>query len=274
MLACLVWLASAAVAHPLSEPLLPKRRVVSYYGNPLDKRMGILGEPPVDEMLARLSREAEEWAKADPSHPVQPALELVATVAADYPGEDGLYRTRMPDRLIEKVIGWAHRRGWIVILDVQVGRSTVRAEVLRLAPFLGRPDVHLAIDPEFQMRRGLRPGKLVGSSDAEDVNVAAILLSEIAVKRFLPPKLLLVHRFTDDMLKRYTKVRRDPNVQIVVVMDGYGTPSGKKRIYRREVAREPVQFAGLKLFYKNDKPMLTKSEVLGLEPPPLVVIYQ
>ena len=255
-------------------PLLPASRIVTYYGNPLSKRMGILGEIPVDQMLARLQAEADAWQRADPASTVRPGLELVAAVASDYPGESGHYCTRMPDELIRRVIGWAHRRGWITILDIQVGRSTVRAELEHLTPYLRRPDVHFAIDPEFQMPRGLRPGKRIGSSDGEDVNVAIIELADIVDKYRLPPKLLLVHRFTDDMLKRRQKIRLDPRVQVAMVMDGFGTPLGKRRIYRREISNEPVEYAGIKLFYKNDQPMLSKAEVLQLKPAPSIIIYQ
>lgn len=267
----------AAPAAPAACPpgkLLPECRIVSYYGNPLSKRMGILGEIPVEQMLARLETQAEEWRRADPATPVLPALELVATVASPTPGPDGRYNNRMPDALIEKVIGWAARRGWLVILDVQIGRSTVRAEVERLRPFLERPHVHLALDPEFDMPRGVRPGKRIGTSDGEDVNVASILLSTIAARGGLPPKLLIVHRFTEPMLMRRERIRLDPRVQIAVVMDGFGTPALKRKVYRVTVTNEPVQHAGIKLFYKNDKPLMTPAETLKLEPPPLVVIYQ
>jgi hypothetical protein len=266
--------AVSAAAPKDAAGLLPHSLIVTYYGNPLSKKMGILGEIPVHEMLARLDSEAKAWQKAAPDLSVRPGLELVATVASDYSGDEKLYRTRMPNALIEKVIGWAHQRGWITILDIQVGRSTVRKEVERLLPYLRRPDVHLALDPEFQMKPGLKPGKRIGQSDAEDVNVAIIMLSQLVEREHLPPKLLLVHRFTDTMLQRCQKVRLDPRVQVAVVMDGFGTAYGKRKIYRREISREPVQFAGIKLFYKNDKPMLTPKEVLSLDPSPRVVIYQ
>ena len=117
-------------------------------------------------------------------------------------------------------------------------------------------------------------GRRIGTSDAEDVNLAVIALAKLVDEKRLPPKMLLVHRFTYDMLRRYEKVRLDPRVQVVVVMDGFGNPYGKSKIYRREVSRELVQFAGIKLFYKNDVPMMTKKEVLGLKPSPRLVIYQ
>ncbi len=269
---CPAVLAAEAPAPP--KPLLPDGLIVSYYGNPYSKKMGILGEIPPQEMMDRLQKEADLWAKSDSSATVRPALELVAVVAADYPQPDGTHRARMPKAMIDKVIGWARSRGWLTILDVQVGRSSTKKELDWILPYLEQPDVHLALDPEFQMAKGLTPGKKIGSSDAEDVNLAVIYLSKLVKERNLPPKVLLVHRFTDEMLKRYWMVRQDPSVQIVVVMDGFGPPLAKKRIYRREIAREPVQFGGIKLFYKNDQPMLTRKEVLELEPRPRVVIYQ
>ena len=39
---------------PLPGAILPAKRIVAFYGNPLSKRMGILGELPPDDMLARL----------------------------------------------------------------------------------------------------------------------------------------------------------------------------------------------------------------------------
>lgn len=266
--------AAALDAPPAPAGLLPRHRVVTYYGNPLSKKMGILGELPPAEMMSRLEETARAWQAADPKTRVRPGLELVAAVASDVPGPDGRYRFRMEPALVEKVCTWARQRHWLVILDVQVGRSTTRAEVERLRPWLERPDVHLALDPEFQMGRGLKPGQRIGSSDAEDVNVAVALLAEVVDRKHLPPKLLVVHRFTNDMLRRSGRIRLDPRVQVAMVMDGFGSPAFKKHTYRATVGREPVQFKGLKLFYKNDKPLMTPSEVLSWLPDAGVVIYQ
>ncbi len=259
---------------PRRDALLPWNRIVTYYGNPLSKRMGILGEIPLDQMLAGLRREAQAWRKADPTMKVRPGLELVATVASDRPGPSGLYRTRMPDALIAKVVGWARSQGWLVILDVQVGHAEVKDEVARLRPFLESPDVHLALDPEFDMPAGVTPGRRIGSTDAKSVNAAISLLASMVEKRKLPPKLLLVHRFTEEMLTNRDAVKLDPRVQVVMVMDGYGTPAFKRTAYRIAIRKQPVQFAGVKLFYKNDKPIMTPEEALKLQPGPSVVIYQ
>ncbi|MDX6770950.1 MAG: hypothetical protein SF051_15565 [Elusimicrobiota bacterium] len=274
-LLCLLAVPVLAAEEPAPAPgPLDGVRWVTYYGNPLSKRMGILGEHAPEAMMDRLEEQAEEWRRADPTVKTQPALELVAIVASDKPGTSGLYRTRMPDAVIEKVLGWARSRGWPVILDVQVGHSTVRQEVESLRKYLEMPDVHLALDPEFDMPRGRVPGRRIGTSDAEDVNVAIIMLADIVEKKKLPPKLLLVHRFTEEMLMRYQLVRLDPRVQVSIIMDGFGSPALKRKIYRVIVKREPVQFGGFKLFYKNDKPLMKPAEVLEMEPKPAVIIYQ
>ena len=254
--------------------LLPWSRIVTYYGNPLSDRMGVLGEKTPDEMMSALEKEAAEWKKADPRTPVKPGLELVATVASGTPGPSKMYRVRMSDELINKVIGWSRSKGWLTILDIQVGHAQVKDEILRLRPFLDQPDVHLALDPEFQLPATIVPGKRIGGTDAKDVNVAIRLLAAEVERLGLPPKVLLVHRFTEGMLTHHSDVKLDPRVQVVMVMDGYGPPALKRLVYRIAIRREPVEFAGVKLFYKNDRPRMTPAETLKLQPGPSVVIYQ
>lgn len=114
-------------APQLPQAILPAHRIVAFYGNPLSKKMGILGELPPDQMLARFDKEIAAWQKADPSHPVQPALHLIAVVAQGFPGRDGKYRLRMTDSLINTVYAWAQKKNAILFLDVQVeiGRAHV-----------------------------------------------------------------------------------------------------------------------------------------------------
>ena len=74
---------------PLPGSILPQKRIVAYYGNPLSKKMGALGEFPKDEMLQKLKGEAARWQAADPATPVQPALHLIAVVAQGSPRQGG-----------------------------------------------------------------------------------------------------------------------------------------------------------------------------------------
>ena len=262
----------------LAGSILPTKRIVAFYGNPLSKRMGILGELAVDQMLQKLDREVAAWNEADPATPAQPALHLIAVVAQGSPGRDGKYRLRMDSALIEKVYGWAQQRNALLFLDVQVAKSTLEAELPRLATFLQRPDVHLGIDPEFSMKQGHAPGTKIGTYDAADVNYASSFLADLVTANQLPPKVLVVHRFTRDMLTGYKRITLDARVQLVIDMDGWGPPSLKRDSYRAYVYRYPVQYTGFKLFYKNDTkkghPLMTPLEVLALDPKPLYIQYQ
>jgi hypothetical protein len=264
---------------PLPGAILPAKRIVAYYGNPLSKRMGVLGEYPKDEMLAMLDREVARWSRADPAHPVVPALHLIVTVAQGTAGKNGLYRLWMRDSLVNEVYSWAKARRALFFVDVQVGKSTVQAELPRLRPFLENPDVHLALDPEFAMApSGAVPGRKIGTLDARDINWAVDFLDEIARSKNLPPKILIVHRFTRKMVTNATQIRFTPHVQVVIDMDGWGPPWLKFDSYHDYVKAEPVQFTGFKLFYHNDTkkgdPLLTPSEVLRLNPQPLYIQYQ
>jgi hypothetical protein len=260
---------------PLPGSILPEHRVVAFYGNPLSKRMGILGELPPEEMLPRLEKVAAEWAAADSGQKVLPALHLIATVAQGYPGPARKYRLQMPDSVINQVASWAEERGWLLFLDIQVGVSNVEDELKVLVPFLKRPYVHLALDPEFAMKDGKRPGTdWMGRMDASEVNHAVGVLAQIVEEQQLPPKVLVVHRFTRNMLTNASQIRLDPRVQVVIDMDGWGTPGSKMGAYRWFVVRHPVQFTGFKLFYKNDKPMMTPNQVLELYPRPMYIQYQ
>jgi hypothetical protein len=264
---------------PLPGAILPYKRIVAFYGNPLEKKMGVLGEYPKNVMLAKLDTAVTWWAKADPSHPVQPALHLVVMVAQGAPGKNGLYRLQMRDSMINEIHSWAKAKHALFFIDLQVGQSTVEAEIPRFAQFLVNPDVHLAIDPEFAMKpSGKVPGTKIGTMDASDVNWAVRYLDSLAKANNLPPKILVVHRFTRKMVTNAKDIRFTPHVQVVMDMDGWGPPWLKFDSYHDYVKAEPVQFTGFKLFFHNDTkkgdPLLTPQEVLRLYPRPLYIQYQ
>lgn len=268
-------------APPLAGSILPQKRIVAFYGNPLSKKMGILGEIPYDQMLAKFDTVVGWWKAADPSTPVQPALHLIVSVAQGSPGKDSMYRQRSDPDLIEKIYGFAKQRGAITILDIQTGKSTLQQEIPVLLPFLQRPDVHLGIDPEFNMhhnREGRVPGGKIGSMTADDINYAIDQLAQVVTKYHLPPKVLIVHRFTQNMLQNVEAIKLDPRVQVVINMDGWGQPWLKFDTYATCEANQPVQFTGFKLFFHNDAKkgdkLLSPVEVLALRPRPLYIQYQ
>lgn len=267
-------------AYPKYGALLPSHRIVAYYGNFYSTKMGVLGEYEPDEMLSKLRAEVGAWNTADPSTPVVPAIHYIAVTAQGSAGEDGKYRARMPDSQIEHALKLAKEVNGIVFLDIQVGLSDLPSEIPLLKKYLELPEVNLAIDPEFAMQpSGARPGTIIGTYDAEDINYAANYLADIVRKYDLPPKILIVHRFTEAMVTNSENIKPLPEVQIVMDMDGWGSPAHKRAAYREVIKSEPVQFTGFKLFYKNDlKPegsyLMTPADVLKLAPQPVYIQYQ
>jgi hypothetical protein len=265
--------------YPNVGALLPFNRIVAYYGNFYSKGMGVLGQYPEDQMISMLKNEVASWEAADPSTPVIPAIDYIVVTAQGSAGADGKYRLRMPDSQVDHALELAKQVNGIVILDVQVGLSDVQTEIPLLEPYLKMPNVHLAIDPEFAMHNGAKPGTVIGSFGASDINFAANYLANLVKTYDLPPKVLVIHRFTENMVQNYQNITPLPEVQIVMDMDGWGFAAKKINTYNSVIAPEPVQFTGFKLFYKNDllppsTRMLTPKEILDLTPSPSFIQYQ
>jgi hypothetical protein len=265
--------------YPLPGAILPFNRIVAYYGNFYSTRMGILGEFEPDVVLAKLKQEVAKWEAADPGTPVVPAIDYIATTAQMSPGADGYYRFRMPDEHVQKAIGMARQIDGIVLLEVQAGLAPLQGEIVGFEQYLKEPDVHLALDPEFNMKGGEEPGTVIGSVSATDINNASAYLAELVRANNLPPKILLIHRFTQRMVTGYDQIVTRPEVQIVMVMDGWGPPQQKIGTYKSFIAPEPVQFTGFKIFYKNDlkapsERVLTPGDLLKLTPRPSFIQYQ
>jgi hypothetical protein len=268
--------------YPNAGALLPFNRIVAYYGNLYSTQMGVLGEYPKPQMLAMLASTTAEWAAADPSTPVIPALDYIVVTAQGSAGADGKYRARMPDSQTDQIVQMAQQINGIVILDVQIGLSNVQTEVPLLEKYLKMPNVELAIDPEFAMHSGAKPGTVIGTLDATDINFAAQYLANLVRQNNLPPKVLIIHRFTQEMVTNYKAITPLPEVQIVMDMDGFGSAAKKINTYQSFIVSQPVQFTGFKLFYKNDQipsiagsdHMMTPTEVLKLSPQPSFIQYQ
>ncbi|MDR0787245.1 MAG: hypothetical protein LBG44_05210 [Gemmatimonadota bacterium] len=258
--------------------ILPDNRIVCYYGNPNSARMGALGEYPKEEMLSRLRRQISAWETADPTTPVKPCLHMVSVVAQGEAGTSGHYRSIMRDATVQMVYDWAKEINGIFIVDIQVGTDDIRNILPRFEWILKNPDVHLAIDPEFYMKNGSPPGKRIGTMDAADINYASDYLANLVRENNLPPKVLIIHRFTRPMVTNYRDIRLHPEAQVVLHMDGWGAPWLKRDSYRDYIVSEPVQYTGFKLFYGNDTksgtPLMQPADLLRLRPTPIYVQYQ
>jgi hypothetical protein len=269
----------AKTVYPNYGALLPFNRIVAYYGNYFSKQMGVLGEYPEDVMLQKLATEVVKWQQADPSTPVIPAIHYIATTAQRLPQADNSYMLRMPFSQIDKTLDLAEKAHGIVFLDIQTGAGSPVNEVLLLQKYLKLPQVHLGIDPEFAMKNGSKPGTVVGTIDASEINQVVQLLAKIVHENNLPPKILVIHRFTQKMVTNYQAIHPLPEVQIVMDMDGWGPQDLKKQTYQTVIYNEPVQFTGFKIFYKNDSKkasstLFAPQQLLKLRPIPSYIQYQ
>lgn len=254
--------------------ILPGFRVVAYYGAPQDAGLGQLGIGSPDQAAAMLDRQARPYAQAG-GRPVLPAFELLATVAAGAPGPDGRYRTIQPDKVIDRYLAAARRHHLLLILDLQPGYEPFGDEIRRLRRYLEQPDVSLALDPEWSLRPPNRPGQVIGSTDAAVVNEASGYLADIVRRRNLPQKLLLVHQFTDGMIRDRRRLLARPGVALTLNVDGVGGQAVKIAKYGALTGAERRFHNGFKLFYHEDsKPMISPRQALRLRPSPEVFVYE
>ena len=266
--------ATSPPARPPSTSPLATHRLVTYYGHPYSDRMGILGEYDPEPMMARLKEQVAAYTAADPSRPGLCTIELIASVAQGDAGADGLWLFRTPPEVIEEYAQLAVKHGCLLMLDIQMGYDTVANDIAAIMPFLQRPYVHLAIDPEFHVAPGEVPGEHYGNVSAADVAHAGKVLGDLVRQYNLPDKVLVVHQFRDDMLPDKEKIKPMPNVDLVVMMDGWGGVEAKVGNYNYFVGEQLIQYGGIKLFYRQDDPVMTERQVIDLAPTPLVICYQ
>jgi hypothetical protein len=252
--------------------IFPEHRVVAFYGAPQDRELGALGIGPPRRAARRLRRQARPYAR--PGRPVLPAFELIATVVQNDPGEDGDHAARQDARTIGRYLRAARRHDMLLILDVQPGYAPFMREVRALRRWLAEPDVSLALDPEWSMQPPQLPGQEIGSTDAATVNEVSAYLSEIVRERRLPEKLLVVHRFTNDMIEDEEALRSHPGVALTVNVDGFGDRPIKIAKYRDFTRRRRDRHHGFKLFYEEDTKLMKPRRVLRMRPAPELVVYE
>ncbi len=253
--------------------IFPDRRVVAFYGNPADEELGALGIGTPDQAAAKLKKVAKSYERK--SRPVLPCLELITTVAAAAPGDDGKYRIQVPEKTIDKYYRAARKSGSLLLLDVQPGIATFPEEVRRLKKWLVKPDVGLALDPEWRIQPGQVPGKVIGSVTAEEVNNVSIDLAALVKERNLPEKLFVIHQFTNDMIKNKRQVKLRKGLATVFNVDGFGLPAAKISKYKDFTAATPKgAHDGFKVFFREDTNRMRPAAVMALQPRPDLVVYE
>ena len=271
------WLSSSPVdvLAAARAPILESAQLVTYYGFPGVRGMGILGRGSPQQVADQAAAMAAAHDRLNGDRGAIPAFHLVTGVAQAYPTADGTWISRLAGDRIAEYVELARELGMHVFLDEQIGWSDPLTEVKKLEPFLREPFVHVAIDPEFATKRNdVRPGLAIGSVTGAEINEVQRYLAEIVRAEGLPPKILMVHQFTPYMVSDRSEVADVPEVDLSIDMDGFGGIGVKLRHYRLFALPEPSERPALKIFFNYDTPVMTPQQVQGLDSPPDIIVYQ
>lgn len=251
--------------------VFPGKFLVAYYGTAQTDSMGVLGEGSPEQILPRLRAAAKPFTR--PGQRPQPVFELIATVVDPVAGSDGDFSHDIPHELVKKYINFAHQHDLLLILDIQPGRSDFLKVVKRWEWALKDPWVGLALDPEWRMGPGQVPNRRVGSVDASEINRVSAWLDDLTRRNRLPQKIFMLHQFKASMIRRPELVAKRRSLATVLHVDGFGNPAQKLSTFRRVVV--PGRFwNGFKLFYDEDKPLMSAAAVLAIKPEVRFVSFQ
>ncbi|HZA72808.1 MAG TPA: hypothetical protein VE476_07825 [Propionibacteriaceae bacterium] len=256
--------------------IFPTYRLVGYAGLTGASTLGRLGTGPLDQRVRELERRAEAY---EAGRKVLPVLEVIATIVQSGPGSDGKYRTRVSDKNIAVYLAAARKRKALLLLNIQPGRSEFLPEAKAYERWLREPDVGVALDPEWAMDPGQRPGRAYGHTTGAELNQTAAYLANLVRRHDLPEKVMVYHQVAASVVRKESGLKPHPGVVQIKSVDGLGPPGPKVNTYRVVNKTTPKHVhAGFKLFFTEDTEgasrLMTPREVLGLKPRPEYVMYE
>jgi hypothetical protein len=280
-----------APVKPLS--VLTDNTLFTVYGRAFG-RAPILGRLGAYKGFADMEKDIQPWIsgirKRNDKKGVVPALHLIYAMAT--PCKDSkdclLYLDSAGMDLVGSYIVPAAKRGWMVVLDTQIGKSDPVQQVKRILEkgYLKYENVAVALDPEFHVFAGKEtPGKPIGTLHASQINDVQQMLDEyVRTQKLQNKKILIVHQFGDPnvddgvpfMIKNKSDLKTFDNVELVIDMDGLGGKAVKVVKYNKitDAKIYPfIRFRGIKVFFRNrwekhghyDKPPMNLDEVFGLK---------
>ncbi|MFD6857749.1 hypothetical protein ACFWCF_10460 [Rhodococcus sp. NPDC060090] len=255
--------------------LFPDRRFVALYGHPSGPALGAFGEQDTAGAIARVRDLAAQYQPFS-AEPVLPAFEIIASIASADSGTDGRFsRVTSPEQL-RPVIDEAEAAGVYVVLDLQPGHTHFLEQARIYEEFLARPNVGLALDPEWRLAPGQQHMVQIGSVDSAEINEVVAYLADLVQRHDLPQKMLVLHQFRSSMItgREFVDAGR-PEVSVVLHADGHGTPAQKFDTWGALQSGLPPQIhMAWKNFYDEDLPTFTPEQTMAIEPKPVFVSFQ
>lgn len=254
--------------------MFPEHEVVAYYGTVQGAGdLGVLGLGAPDAQVAKLEAAAAPFGPAS-GRPVLPALELITTVATRAAGPAGDYSAPLTDAQVQTYLDAARKGKALLVLDLQPGRADLLAQAKRYERFLREPDVGLALDPEWKLQPGQRPGRQIGYVTAAEVNSVSEYVAGLVAQGDLPEKMFVVHQFRQSMIRDRAQLVRRPGLETVVHIDGFGGQELKRQVYGALSAKGGEFVNGFKLFYDEDTDTMTPEQAMAVVPRPELITYQ
>lgn len=251
------------------------KRYIALYGSPITPALGILGEQDVPSTVARAEEMTEPY-RALTDDTVVPAQEIIVTVAAGEPGDDGNYSNEGPIEWFIPLIEAAGDAGQYVILDFQPGRTDFLTQVQQYEELLAYPHVGIALDPEWRLGPDEVPLTRIGHVEIDEVNEVIAYLSDYVRENNLPQKMVVLHQFQLQMIRDRDQLDLSRSeVALLIHADGQGSQGAKAGTWHalHQGAPEGIEW-GWKNFIDEDLPMLTPEETYAVEPMPEFVSYQ
>lgn len=260
----------------ISPDVFENNQVVAYYGHPKSKIMGIVGRYSIPELAELLKKEAYEYDSINGDRGILPAIYLIYGTC-----QPGGEINRIDKKLVQSYIDFALANGFLIYLDHQIGKYSLEQAMNEILPYLKYPNVQLAIDVEW---RTTRPMREIGSITGKELNSAQQMMKDYMIANKIPGKRqLVIHQFQSKMIRDIKDVRSayDP-VILVHATSGWGSPESKMSTHERNSHAVNIPYKGFKLWYyysskqgvHYDRPLMSPSSVLRLNPEPGLIIYQ
>ncbi|MCS5479870.1 cell wall-binding repeat-containing protein [Corynebacterium sp. YIM 101645] len=255
--------------------VFPGRRMIAFYGHPWGGDLGVMGEQPPAEAVARVQDHIQHY-QALEEQPVVPAFEIIVTVASASPGADGKYTNVGDPAEFTGYIDAITEAGGYAFLDLQPGQASFLEQAKVYEELLKRPNVGLALDPEWNLQPGEQPLQRVGHAEAAEINEVADWLAQLVRENNLPQKGLIVHQFQMQMLRDREQINTDhPELAFILHADGHGVPDEKFATW--DAVRQGLDdnwFMAWKNFIDEDNPTFTPEQTYDIEPRPWFISYQ
>jgi hypothetical protein len=256
--------------------VFPRYRLVGYAGVTGAATLGRLGTGPLNQRVAEIEGRAKPYAAG---REILPVVEVIATVVQGSPGRDSKYRVRLTDAQIATYHKAARKHRAVMLLNLQPGRSEFLTKAKAFEGWLKQPDVGVALDPEWAMDPGQRPGAAYGHTTGAELDAVAQYLSGLVKRHHLPEKVMVYHQVARSVVRKESGLKDHGGVAVIKSVDGLGHPGPKINTYR-VVNKTTPKFvhAGFKLFFTEDRRdggrLMSPREVLALQPRPEYVMYE